>query len=200
MNTSDHLRRSLTGFALVFLPAALLSSTALPSRADGPGGVAEKIDACTLLLAPEIERVIGLKVDSGERKDEGPSPDGSYSSTCVWKIRTSEPAPADSDAPMGGASFVILNAIRWPAGSDLARGFLAGFRAAAARGEIKHTPIPKSLGEEALWWGDGLAVRQHDVSFGISVFLQAGKAKYRGFFEERLAPRILARIDSSGKT
>jgi hypothetical protein len=194
MNTSGHSRNSLAVCVLVLLSAAA------PSRADEPARAAEKIDACTLLLAPEIERVIGVKVDSGERRDEGPSSDGSYSSTCVWKIRTSNPAPPDSAAPLGGASFVILNAIRWPAGSGLARGFLEGFRAAAARGDIMHTPIPKSLGEEALWWGDGLAVREHDVSFGISVFSQAGKAKYRGFFEERLAPRVLGRIDHPDKT
>ena len=200
MNTYAPSRSIFTACALVFLSTVILVSAAIPSRAEEPVRAAEKIDACTLLLAPEIEHVIGAKVDSGERRDEGPSPDGSYSSTCVWKIRTSVPAPADAAAPMGGASFVILNAIRWPAGSELARGFLEGFRAAAARGDITHTPIPKSLGDEALWWGDGLAVREHDVSFGVSVFFQTGKAKYRGFFEERLAPRVLARIDRPGKT
>jgi hypothetical protein len=194
MDTSDHSRNSLAVCVL-----ALLAAVA-PSHAEEPARAAEKIDACTLLLEPEIERVIGAKVDSGERRDEGPSSDGSYSSTCVWKIRTSNPAPADSAAPLGGASFVILNAVRWPAGSGLARGFLEGFRAAAARGDILHTPIPKSLGDEALWWGDGLAVREHDVSFGISVFSQALKPKYRGFFEERLAPRILGRIDRPDET
>jgi hypothetical protein len=174
---------------------SLLSATAVIRAGESaePAGV---IDACTLLLVPEIERVIHAKVDSGERRDEGAAADGSYSSTCVWKIRIA-PGRQDPQAPLGGQSFVILNAVRWPAGSGLAHRFLDGFRAAAARGEIFHTPIPKPFGQEALWWGDGLAVRENEVSFGISVFSGRLQPKYRGFFEEQLAPDVLRRVKVS---
>jgi hypothetical protein len=63
------------------------------------------------------------------------------------------------------------NAFCWPAGKDLAKKFLESFYEAAKRGDIPHTPGPRKLGDDALWWGDGMAVRQGDVSFGVSVFV-----------------------------
>jgi hypothetical protein len=161
-----------------------------------PGRAAEviQVDACALLTPAEVTQVIGLPVSSGVRRDQGLQPNGSYSSTCVWTINIDLEEPKNPRAPLGGRSFVILNAIQWPAGSGLARTFLEGFHAAAANGEIPSKPVPRKFGDEALWWGDGLAVRVEDVSFGLSVFMPKKKAPRPGHYEEQLAPRIVERL------
>jgi hypothetical protein len=161
---------------------------------------AAPVDACALLRRTEISPLIGLDVRDGQRQDGGLQADGSYSSTCVWTIRVGEDAPVDPSAPLGGRSFVILNVLLWPEGSGLARTFIEAFYRAAERGEIPSTPAVRDLGDEALWWGDGLAVRQGDVSFGVSVFMArstAVTAPRPGAFEERLAPLILERLKES---
>jgi hypothetical protein len=163
---------------------------------DGPAGPSPLyIDACALLPPSEISRVLGRPVEAGTRQDYGLTSEGSFSSVCVWKVRPEEPQAFDPTAPLGGRSFVILNAIRWPAGSDRARTFLEAFRKAAENGEIPAQPVPRPFGDEALWWGDGLAVRQGDVSLGISVFVPDLAPKSTGVLEERLAPAILRRLD-----
>lgn len=162
--------------------------------AAGASGKAVEIDACTLLTAAEISRVIGLPVNEGERRDAGLQKTGAYSSACLWTIRTQVAAPANPAKPLNGKSFVILNAMQWPAGSDLARTYLEDFRKASANGVIPAKPVPKSFGDEALWWGDGLAVRKRDVSFGVSVFMP-GVNKQPAEMEEKLAPHILRRLD-----
>jgi hypothetical protein len=184
-------RRGFNVLSALFAP--LISLAAFASIPD-PATPAASIDACALLTDRDIAQVIGLPVDAGARKDDGAAADGSYSSTCVWNIRVAGAPPADPNAPLGGKTFVILNAIRWPTGSGLAHRFLEGFRTAAAKGDIPHQPSPRKFGDEALWWGDGLAVREQDVSFGVSVFGPAIKAGFPGDFEERLAPKILRRL------
>ncbi len=156
---------------------------------------AAEIDACSLLLAAEISAVLDLPADAGLRRDEGVVPQGAYSSACVWTVRPESAAADDPDAPLGGKSFVILNAMQWPAGSGLARTFLEAFRSAAARGEIASQPVPRDFADEALWWGDGLAFRRGDVSVGISVFVPSRRAARAGHFEEQLAAHILRRLD-----
>ena len=132
------LRRCALAAALVF---------------SSPGRAAElvEVDACALLNSAEVARVIGLPVSSGVRRDQGLQPNGSYSSTCVWTIDIKLKEPVNPRAPLGGRSFVILNVIRWPAGSGLARTFLEGFHVAAANGEIPSKPVPRKFGDEALW-------------------------------------------------
>lgn len=154
------------------------------------------IDACALLAAEEVRDVLGTAVLEGERRDRGVEPSiGAYSSACIWVVPTDEAGEPDADAPLDGRSFVILNAIRWPIGSARAGEYLEAFRSAARNGEIPATPVPRRVGDEALWWGDGLAVRRRNVSFGISVYLQSGKALPRGVAEARLADSILRRLD-----
>lgn len=175
--------------------AALLLCALSRTAAAAEPAVAQPIDACALLSASDVAQVIGRDVEQGQRHDLGLQEDRSWSSTCVWKVKQPQ-AAEDPTAPLGGASFVILNAMRWPAGSGLARSFLDAFRDAAARGEIPSTPVPKRFGDEALWWGDGLAVRRGDVSFGVSVFVPALPGTRRGQPEEQLATRILRQLDS----
>jgi hypothetical protein len=180
--------------AFCALAAMLLMATASGGEPAAGTSSGRQIDACSLLLPGEISRVIGLPVNAGARKDAGLEPSTAYSSTCLWKIKLQHPPPADPTAPLGGQSFVILHAMQWPAGSGLARTFLEDFRKAAAVGDIPKQPVPRKFGDEALWWGDGLAVRKGDVSFGLSVFSPALKPKSAGYFEEQLAPAILRRL------
>lgn len=152
-----------------------------------------EINACELLSPAEITAAIGLPVDNGRRHDEGMSRDGQYSSTCMWTI---EPGKApDQTAPARGRRFVILNAHRWPAGRDLAKKFLEAFHESAEKGVIANKPSPRKFGDEALWWGDGLAVRRGDVSFGLSVFMPQRDVARSSAMEEKLTPQILRRLD-----
>ena len=105
----------------------------------------------------------------------------------------------DQPAFLRGRSYVILNAMRWPEGRGLADTFLQAFRDAAAIGEIPSAPASRDYGDAALWWGDGLAVRAGDVSFGLSVVLPHAERGYPGEFEERLAPAILRQIAESAE-
>jgi hypothetical protein len=154
------------------------------------------IDACALITPAEIQSVIGHAVNAGARRDSGLEADGAWSSSCVWTL-TEEAVAAQGNvaAPLRGRSFVILNAVQWPLGSGRAREFLDAFHQAAASGVLRQAPSPRKIGDEALWWGDGLAVRKNDVSFGLSVQLRRSKPSFAGVWEEALAPRVLAQIE-----
>jgi hypothetical protein len=172
----------------------LLGCVALAAPAVAVSAQAEQgIDACALLQPMEMERVlVGHSVAPGVRNDAGLESNGAYSSTCMWMLR-SEGAPAAQQAARG-RSYVILNVMQWPAGSGKAGSFLESFREAKEAGVLTAPLVPKSFGDEALWWGDGLAVRRRDISFGLSVVVAGGGV--RGVNEERLAPHVLRRIDT----
>lgn len=159
-----------------------------------------EMDACALLQSAEITATLGLPAEPGIRRDAGMESNGAYSSTCVWMVRFGGTEAASPNAPLGGRSFVILNAMQWPAGSGLARTFLEAFHTAAEAGEIPSRPEPRSFGDEALWWGDGLAVVSGDVGFGLSVFAPALEAEYPGFYEEQLAPKVVDRLDARSRS
>jgi hypothetical protein len=176
----------------------LLFSSAVQSAHAATAGTtkAVPIDACELLQGSEISKVIGAPVGAPARDDAGLEPDGSYSSSCVWEIAVANPTPPAEGAPLNGKSFVILHAMQWPRGSGLAHTFLDSFWVAAANGDIPNAPESRKFGDGALWWGDGLAVRRYDVSFGISVFFPGSKANHTGSLEAQLAPHILGRIET----
>ena len=186
--------------ASIYVLGCALGACTLAGPAAGADKAAQAppapINACELLQAAEIGQIIGLPVAAGARHDDGLVADGSYSSSCVWEVHTGAPAAAEPDKPLGGKSFVILNAMRWPAGSGRARSFLESFREASQDGTIPGKTSPRNFGDEALWWGDGLAVRKGDFSFGVSVFLPHTRASQpKGALEERLAPLILRRLE-----
>src|ERR1700678_792341 len=172
---------------------SLVTPSALAATAGAQEAVA--IDACELLRGSEISQVIGAAVGAPAREDAGLGPNGAYSSSCVWEIAAMNPTKPAEGEPLGGKSFVILHAMQWPRGSGLAHAFLDSFWVAAADGDIPGAPVRRKVGDDALWWGDGLAVRRYDVSFGISVFFPGAKANHTGTLEEQLAPHILRRID-----
>lgn len=161
--------------------------------ADGP------VNACALLTDKEVASTLKLGVTPADRRDDGnlddrPGYEGSYSSTCVWRV--SEDSGKDSvDLPMAGMRFAILNAITWPKGSGKAANFLQSFHDAAEHDIIPSKPIPLTgIGDDALWWGDGVASRVGDVSFGVSVFLQNGDKVTQRAMEEALAKKIAGRL------
>ena len=170
---------------LLMLLAPLLVHAAAPSN---------EIDACSLLTSAEISKAIGLAVDAGRRQDEGAQSSGAYSSACIWMVAAAKDQPPNQ-SPRQRHRFVILTAMQWPAGKDLARTFLESFHTAAANGDIASKPTPRKFGDEALWWGDGLAVRKGDVSFGVSVFMPTPGVARTSALEEKLAPHILRRLN-----
>jgi hypothetical protein len=155
------------------------------------------INACALLKDDEVSAILGVKVLPGERKDAGNvDPNeyvkvGTYSSTCLWRVASDK--TNDPTKPMNGISFAILNAMQWPKGGDDAKKFIQSFHDAAAAGVIDNKPVSLKIGDDAIWWGDGVAVRKGDRSFGISVHLTDGRPKERGM-EEALAKKIAPRI------
>jgi hypothetical protein len=172
--------------AVIAVATLAISSAA---RADVP-----ESNACTLIAKEDVAKIVGGAVETAERHDDGKTEDGAYSSTCVWKVTGLPPLPAKPNAPFGGAAFAMLNTITWPAGSDLAKKYLEDFRDAAKQDLIDMTPVPVKAGDEALWWGDGVAVRRGDVSFGVSVHVGADK-KAEQALEEALAKKIVANFD-----
>lgn len=180
---------------VVCVVAASLTAVVQAASAPAATGKSLEINACSLLTAAEISKVIGLPVSAGVRRDEGVQKDGSYSSACVWTISHGKEQAPDPTAPFDGKSFAILNAMQWPAGSGLASTFLQSFRDAAEKGVITANQVKRDFGDEALWWGDGLAVRKRDTSFGVSIFMPNAKPRRPAQFEEQLAPLILKRLD-----
>ena len=159
------------------------------------------INACALLSTEEVTAAVGAPVTPGDRRDEGEvggkggyAPAGTYSSTCIWQFVLDTHFDADPNLPMGGKRFAILNAMVWPKTEDAA-GFLQSFRDAFKHDIIPTDPIAiTSMGDEALWWGDGTAVRKGKISIGMSVFLQGGDKEAQRVMEEQLARKILPRL------
>jgi hypothetical protein len=172
----------LGGLSMAWLPAG---------HAAEPVGAA--LNACALISPEEVSAVLGAKVGDADRQDSGTTPDGAWSSTCIWKLRGGPKTSSEADAPFGGAGFAMLNTITWPGGSDAARKYLEDFRDAAKNDLIDMTPVPVQAGDEALWWGDGVAVRKGAVSFGVSVHTGTDKPSERKL-EETLAQKIAGRL------
>lgn len=184
---------------VVVAVAVVLSVASASTRA--PGGMASSgpADACALLTDNEVASTMKLEVMPADRRDDGalddrPGYEGSYSSTCLWRV-VDDQGMDNIDLPMNGMRFAILNAITWPKDSGKAAHFLQSFHDAAEHEIIPSKPIPLTgIGEDALWWGDGVAARVGDVSFGISVFLQNGDKDTQRAMEEALARKIASRL------
>ena len=169
--------------------AAGLSAVAFAALAqDKP----KEINACDLLTDQEVSEVIGRPVEPAVRRDAGYEQEGMYSSTCLWRV-AADKGKADPTKPMGGASFAILNVQNWPAHRNPSD-FLKSFRVASREKIISSPTVELSgIGDEALWWGDGVAVKKGSISFGMSVHLVDDRDKRRPFAEElakKVAPRL----------
>ena len=190
--------RKMTAAVICLAATATVISGAVQS-AEAPAQAAKPpaINACSLLTDAEVAAAVGAKVSPGERMDSGAgegTPDSPvYSATCLWRIVSDKPVANDPNLPMGGISFAILNAMQWKVGSDHSKKFIESFFDAAKSGVIDNTPVKLKLANDAIWWGDGVAVRKGDRSFGISVHVPGEKAKEQAR-EESLAKKILPRI------
>jgi hypothetical protein len=191
--------RMVASTAALAAMGAALALIGLPSHSAEATREAHKatpIDACALLTSDEVSEVIGVKVDAGSRRDDGwvdnDAVHGAYSSTCFWRA-TADRNLADPSLSMGGASYAILNVFSWPPGSNEAGSFLQKFRDAAESNLIPSKPVPLKIADEALWWGDGVAVKSGTVAFGISVHLVGGRPKERQM-EETLGAKLAGRV------
>ncbi len=153
---------------------------------------AKELNACDMLTDADVSTAMGLQVEKGMRRDSGRTKEGAYSSTCLWRVAADKDVN-EPDKPLRGARFAILNAMRWDKGSAGPASFLNGFRAAAEEHIIKNKPVALKIGDESIWWGDGVAVRKGDVSFGMSVHLVTGREKERGM-AEGLAEKVLKKL------
>ena len=190
--------QAATAIAVGLGTAVLALSTAPGRGAEAASGAhkATPINACSLLTSDEVSEVLGVKLDAGARRDDGwvdnKTVHGAYSSTCFWRA-TADRNMADPNLSMGGASYAILNVFSWPPGSQEAGTFLQNFRDAAESNLIPSKPVPLKIADEALWWGDGVAVKSGTVAFGISVHLVGGRPKERQM-EETLGAKLAGRI------
>jgi hypothetical protein len=162
------------------LAIAFSSAAAQVDEVVGP------IDACSLLPTTAIHNELKRKVGEPQRSDSGYVAGGAFSSTCMWTVTP------DLSAPASKRRIVILHAMRWPRGK--AGTFLEQFYQAARNGELPHQPVPRKLGDDALSWGDGVAVRKGDVSFGVSVLVEGISLEESGRIEEVLAQQVLRKV------
>jgi hypothetical protein len=169
---------------------AQAAPAAAPVAAPAPAeGAVAGLDACALIATGAVSDAVGHPVQDGVRNDSGAIPGGAYSATCLWRIPASPEQTAAATAPAGPA-YAILNVIKWPDGSPGAAGYLEDFRKSSEAGIIDHKPVPLQIGEEALFWGDGVAVRKGPVSFGVSVRLPVKDPERQRAIEEVLARQI----------
>jgi hypothetical protein len=179
-------RRSAAVFLLSLLPG-------LPALA-AVGAPPAPIDACALLTPSEVSAVVGKKVESGQKFDNGITPQGAHSTTCIWAAPLAPGARPDPAQRLGGRGFVVLGVMNWPGGPNDARKFLQDFQEAFRQHDIDSKPVSVDVGaDDALWWGDGVAARKNGVSFGISV-AQFGDRAARQPQAESLAKRIVNRL------
>jgi hypothetical protein len=163
------------------------------------GAAGPPISACALLNDDEVAAVLGVRVNRGEPHDDGEvasseyAAPGAYSSTCLWRVAGDGSPPSNPNLSLASASYAILNAMQWSGGRVQAESFLQSFRDAAKEGIIDQAPVPLKIADDALWWGDGVAARKGDRSFGISVHLAGAHDKERQM-EEALAKKIASRL------
>jgi hypothetical protein len=190
------IARILNGVSSVVIGALVLL---VPAKGISDTRGPLPIDACTLLMASALSTLLGVPVEPGVRHDAGLTPKGAYSSTCLWKVRNGRLLAHDPRASLGGADFAILNVFSW-ASRDGAETFLQSFWSAGKNHLIPMRPVALDIGDDSLWWGDGVAVRKGAVSFGISVVLHSADRDKRRVWEESLAKKILARIHSGNQS
>jgi len=174
----------LTTFSVVLCSSGPYAATTPPAA----------IDACALLTSQEISAVVGKSVGTGQAYDDGITTQGAHSTTCVWAAPLPPGVAPDPAQRLEGRGFVVLNVMNWPAGSNGARQFLDDFQEAFRQHDIDSKPVSVNVGaDDALWWGDGVAVRRNGFSFGISV-AQFGDPAARKPQAEGLATLVVTRL------
>ncbi len=149
------------------------------------------VNACELLTLDEISAVMGAKVGLGDLKEAPSGQDDAFASTCVWRLAKPE-GQENANLPLQGKSYAILNVISWPDTKGAAH-YLQSFWEAGEAGTIPHKPIAVKVGDDALFWGDGVAARKGNVSFGVSVHLPGGNPQQQAM-EVDLAKKVIPRL------
>jgi hypothetical protein len=152
------------------------------------------IDACALLSSDEVSSVVGKSVELTQPFDNGITPQGAHSTTCIWASPLPPGVEADPTKRLGGRGFVVISVMNWPGGPNDARKFLDDFNRAFQEHGIESKPVAVNVGaDDALWWGDGVAARKNGVSIGVSV-AQFGDRAARQPQAESLAKLIVKRL------
>jgi len=186
------LRSCLKICAALLTSAACLALLPLPAAAAGTPPAA--IDACALLSPDEVSAAAGKSVEYRKQFDNGITPQGAHSTTCMWVAPLPTGTEPDPKQRLGGRGFVVLSVMNWPGGPSDARKFLDDFQRAFQQHDIDSKPVTVQVGaDDALWWGDGVAARKNGISFGISV-AQFGDRAARQSQAESLARLIVKRL------
>jgi hypothetical protein len=152
------------------------------------------IDACALLTPGEVSSVVGKSVELTQPFDNGITPQGAHSTTCIWASPLPAGVEPDPTKRLEGRGFVVISVMNWPGGPSDARKFLDDFQRAFQEHGIESKPVAVNVGaDDALWWGDGVAARKNGVSIGVSV-AQFGDRAARQPQAESLAKLIVKRL------
>ena len=177
--------------ALVALSIAMFGASPELYAASAPPAA---IDACALLTPDEVSAAVGKNVEFRKPFDNGITPQGAHSTTCIWAAPLPPGVEPDPNQRLGGRGFVVLSVMNWPGGPGDARKFLDDFQKAFQQHDIDSKPVPVQIGaDDSLWWGDGVAARKNGLSFGISV-AQFGDRAARRPQAESLAKLVVKRL------
>ncbi|HEX4637176.1 MAG TPA: hypothetical protein VH189_13395 [Rhizomicrobium sp.] len=179
----------MRGLVLLLSSAALISLSAERSAA-APAA----IDACALLTPDEVSDTVGTSVEFRKGFDNGVTPQGAHSTTCIWAAPLPPGVEPDPAQRLGGRGFVVLSVMNWPGGPRDAAKFLDDFQKAFRQHDIDSKPVSVQVGaDDSLWWGDGVAARKNGISFGVSV-AQFGDRAARKPQAESLARLVVPRL------
>ena len=187
----DRGRTGRLWIALVALSIAMFGAAPELYAASAPPAA---IDACALLTPDEVSAAVGKNVEFRKPFDNGITPQGAHSTTCIWAAPLPPGVEPDPNQRLGGRGFVVLSVMNWPGGPGDARKFLDDFQKAFQQHDIDSKPVPVQIGaDDSLWWGDGVAARKNGLSFGISV-AQFGDRAARRPQAESLAKLVVKRL------
>jgi hypothetical protein len=171
--------------------AALFSASPELQAATAPPAA---IDACALLTPDEVSAAVGRDMEFRKPFDNGITPQGAHSTTCIWAAELEPGVVPDRSQRLEGRGFVALSVMNWPGGAGDAAKYLEDFQKAFQQHDIDSKPVAVQVGaDDALWWGDGVAARKNGVSFGISV-AQFGDKAARQPQAETLAKLVVKRL------
>ena len=173
------------------LSLVLVSASPGLRAADAPPAA---IDACALLTPDEVSAAVGREMEFRKAFDNGITPQGAHSTTCIWAAELEPGVAPDPSQRLEGRGFVALSVMNWPGGAGDAAKYLEDFQKAFRQHDIDSKPVPVQVGaDDALWWGDGVAARKNGVSFGVSV-AQFGDKAARQPQAESLAKLVVKRL------
>lgn len=185
------------GRTLRLVPAALSAALFLVPPGLRAATPPAAIDACALLTPEQVAAVVGKAVEITQPFDNGITPQGAHSTTCIWASPLPPGVEEDPTKRLGGRGFVVISVMNWPGGPSDARKFLDDFHRAFQEHGIESKPVAVNVGaDDALWWGDGVAARKNGISIGVSV-AQYGDRAARQPQAENLARLIIQKLPAS---